>query len=197
MRIIICILLTLTATYTKAQYYNIFFDNAKAVPEFITEGTVIIGNTNADGIQKPISKSCIIRVAKGEMNGRYLRLDRKAIQENKGKQKFFITCNGQTDTIISKFSYLKNIQFNLYTDSIKPIMNYYVNIEGEFSTGRILPLNNDFVEITASKGKMSGMEWVAPDNIDFDYVEFTAICPFDPSLAVSTKVYIQQVNKDE
>lgn len=196
MRAALYILLLLISNAVQAQYYKVFFNDVNTVPEFTTEGTVLITNQNTDGLNIPIPKRCTIDAANGAMKGRYLSLDKRQLQANKGKVKFFISCDGVTDTITEQFCYLRSIRFNLYTDSIKPVMNYYINVEGEFSTGRILPLSSDMIEITASEGTMSGMEWTAPDNIDFDFVEFTAVCPYDPSLAINTTVYLKKVFGD-
>ncbi len=86
----------------------------------------------------------------------------------------------------------KRIYFNLYTDSIKTVLNYYVNVEAEMSNGRYLPMDTSLVTISADHGRMSGNEWVAPKQIAFDRVRFTAVLRADPAVRAETTVYIKQ-----
>lgn len=87
---------------------------------------------------------------------------------------------------------LKRIFFNLYTDSIKTILNYYVNIEGEYKDGSYLPLDNRSVELTADHGTISGNEWVAPKDINFEKVTFTVTAIGKPELRDRVTVWLKK-----
>jgi hypothetical protein len=89
-------------------------------------------------------------------------------------------------------SKLKRIYFNLYTDSIKTILNYYVNVEGEYQNGRVLPMDINTITITADHGVMSGVEWIAPKEIDFEKVCFHAVANEDPSIKASIIVWLKR-----
>ena len=82
--------------------------------------------------------------------------------------------------------------FNLYTDSIKTILNYYVNVEGEYSNGRFLPMDTGVIRIIADHGAMSGNEWIAPKEIDFEKVTFHAIAKEDPRINDRVTVWLKR-----
>jgi hypothetical protein len=87
---------------------------------------------------------------------------------------------------------LKRIYFNLYTDSIKTILNFYVNVEGEYTNGRVLPMDANTITIVADHGTMSGVEWVPPQNIDFEKVTFHAIAKEDAKINDRITVWLKR-----
>ena len=89
-------------------------------------------------------------------------------------------------------SRLKRIYFNLYTDSIKTILNYYVNVEGEYRNGRVLPMDAHTITITADHGTVSGVEWVAPKDINFEKVCFRAVANDDSGVNANIVVWLKR-----
>jgi hypothetical protein len=90
-------------------------------------------------------------------------------------------------------SRLKRIYFNLYTDSIKTVLHYYVNVEGEYSDGRVLPMDTSLIRIIADRGIMSGNDWIAPKQIDFEKVTFHAIAKDDPRINDRVTVWLKRL----
>lgn len=87
---------------------------------------------------------------------------------------------------------VRRIYFNLYTDSIKTVLNYYVNVEAELSNGRFQPMDTSMIEIRSDQGRMSGNEWIAPRNINFDRVHFTAGLRSNPAIRDEITVYLKR-----
>lgn len=87
---------------------------------------------------------------------------------------------------------VRRIYFNLYTDSIKTQLNYYVNVEAEMSNGSYLPMDTSMIAISADQGRMAGNEWIAPKQIGFDRVRFTARLRSDPAVSTDITVFLKR-----
>lgn len=87
---------------------------------------------------------------------------------------------------------VRRIFFNPYTDSIKTVLNFYVNVDAELSDGGYRPMDTSMIELRADHGRMQGNEWIAPRQIDFDRVRFTASLKRDPAVRDEVTIFLKR-----
>jgi hypothetical protein len=173
-----------------AQEYRLSYD-ASSIPELYGETTVTL-ESRVGNQYLPYKGNYRLYSNEAHVSGRHITYDVASIQDKKGLLPFEVTVNGDRLPLVLQLPYMTDLRFNLYADSIKPVLNFYVNVEGIFFDGKIFPLTEEQVRITASEGRMNGMEWVVPKERAFDRVIFTATSTADPSIARSVTVYLKK-----
>lgn len=88
---------------------------------------------------------------------------------------------------------LRRIYFNLYTDSIKTALDFYLNVEGEYQDGRILPLDTSELVFHADQGRIFGNAWQAPEQINFQKVQFSVHAKDRPAIRDSITVWMKKL----
>lgn len=191
--LILLIISAFASNLATCQEYRISYEG---LPELYETVDISLEQNNQSGDYTTITGNFKIATEDGEINGHQLAFDRAHIHRKSGNIEVIVTQKKQTQTVQLSLPILKEIRFNLYADSIKPVLNYYLNVEGVFSNNKVYPLDSNFITITSDNGTVQGNEWIKPNNINFDSVNFVAICKYDSTITSSTKVYIKKLVAD-
>lgn len=174
----------------RAQSYRLVYD--EGMPELYDEVHIILQQKVNGTFRDIMPKRYTLTTTDGKIDHNTFRFIRQRICQNNGIAHFTLKIDGKQIPLEMQLPVLADIRFNLYTDSIKPILNFYVNVEGTFSSGRVLPLDANHISITSDAGSMNGMEWVAPQQRNFEKVTFTATSRCKPALHISKTVYLKK-----
>lgn len=179
--------------HSRSQEYRLVYD-AQSLPELYTT-IQVYPEVKQGGEFRRLSKNKYKLSAGGTLfGGNELRYNRRQLYDNNGIVDLKLHTAGKEIPLSLQLPVLEDIRINLYTDSIKPILNYYINVEGKFSSGRILPLDSSFVYITCDAGSMSGLEWIAPKERNFDRVHFTITNKYRPREQEQLVLYLKKYN---
>ena len=173
------------------QDFRLSYDPS-TIPELYNSTTVFLEEKTSNGYRRIKGKYKLF-TQDGELRGNQLRYTSAHLVATNGEFQFTVKLNGVERQISLQMPTLEHLRFNLYADSIKPILNYYVNVEAKFSSGRVYPLNEEQVEIICDHGLMKGNEWIAPKDINFEGVHFTAVYKFDRSIKKSVTVFLKKI----
>jgi hypothetical protein len=191
MRLVMIVIIIWASLKTTAQPYRLVCSDA-SLPELYTHIEVYAEVLQNGSYERIPPRRYSLTSAEAIVRGNDVSYNRTQVYRQGGALHFNMFKGSNLTPLTLKLPVLTDIRYNLFTDSIKPVLNYYLNIEGEFSNGKIYPLDTSFVAITASAGRMTGLEWIPPAHIHFDKVTFTATCLYAPQLTKTITIYMKK-----
>lgn len=183
----------LSTVFVQAQSFQLSYEG---MPELYNTIDIYLFENGKEVAYNARRSPYELSTTQGVLRGNTLTINYNTLYENNGTIQFLLRTKQEEHQIELSIPIIKELRFNLYSDSIKPVLNYYVNVEGVFTNGNIFPLDTSMVTISSDVGKVNGLEWIKPKKIDFDYVDFVAVCKQHTTLTTAKKVYIKKGKED-